>query len=146
MTYNTYHFFPPNLSTSSSNQTQTLYPPSRATTYKFPPLASSLCTRIKHTHTHTHAETKKGDLPTANPPDHAPNAHRNPQMPRNAPRHGVQKLGAKHRPDKEMLPQQRTSRHDAREHRARPKRQEGYMRHPALSGAPRCPSLLLLPR
>jgi len=45
-----------------------------------------------------------------------------------------------------MLSQQHTSRHDARQHRARPKRHEHYMRCPAWSGGPGRPPTLLLPR
>ena len=67
-------------------------------------------------------------------------------MPHNPPRHSVQKLRTKHRPNEKMLPQHRTSRHNTAQHNGSPKRHKRNMRPPHLSISPRISLAFLLAR
>lgn len=68
--------------------------------------------------------------PSPKPLHQSPQPHRNAQVPRSPPRHRKQILGTKHRPDKQMRPQRRATRHYARQHDAREKREQRHMVSP----------------
>lgn len=83
--------------------------------------------RLPNTYKLTHTTTRRLSLssPRPDPPHHPTQSHRNPEMPRNPPSHRKQKLRTKYGPDEQMLPQRRTSRHNAAQHESRPERHDG---------------------